>query len=173
MTEEAFKFTRASARSPFTGLPWPDGEWVEVEGELEICRNGVHACRAEALPRWIDDELWRIELEDVEDEVEGVLVARRGRLLDRIEEWNAQTSRELARSCAARAEEIARQHPDELLEQMARDVAAIAEGPDPSATALSMYCTAHAADVAEPRGYAAERQRQADWLLRRLGLEPA
>ena len=170
MIERAFKFTQAGARSPFTGFEWPEDEWFEAEGELGICRNGVHACREGALPRWIDEELWRVELDDVQQETEGVLVARRGRLVERIDGWNAQMSRELALSCAARARELVEARPEPLLLRMADDIGAIAEGPDPSATALAMYCTAHAFDVAEPGGYAEERRRQAEWLRTQLRL---
>jgi len=168
--EIAYKFTRSGARSPFTGFRWQVGEWVEVEGEIGLCANGIHACRVEALPRWVDEELWRVEVEEVEAELEGVVLARRGRLVDRIAAWDAATSRELARSCARRAREIAQAHPDPLIQKMADDTSMIAEGPDPSATALSMYCTAHAADVAEPGGYDRERRRQTEWLCARLGL---
>jgi hypothetical protein len=102
MSELAYKFTRPGARSPFTGFEWRRDEWVETEGEVALCANRVHACRAEALPRWIDDELWRIELDGVEAERDGVLVARRGRLVERVDGWNAAMARELARSCARR-----------------------------------------------------------------------
>jgi hypothetical protein len=171
VTELAYKFTRPGARSPFTRFAWPVGEWVEARGDVGLCANGVHACRPEALPRWIDAELWRVEVDDVEEEHDGVLVARRARLLERIEAWDAEISRELARSCAARARELADEHPEPLIRAMADDIAGIAEGPDPSATALSMYCTAHAFDVAVTGGYGAERRRQAEWLRERLQLD--
>lgn len=171
MSDVAYKFTRTGARSPFTGFAWPRGEWIEAEGNAALCANGIHACRREALPRWIDDELWLIELEDVQDEYDGVVVARRGRLLERIEAWDVSASRELARSCAARARQLADEHPDPLIRTMADDISGFAESPDPSATALSMYCTAHAADVAVPGGYWVERSRQAEWLRARLQLD--
>jgi hypothetical protein len=170
MSELAYKFTRPGARSPFTGFAWPRGEWVEADGDLALCANGVHACRPDALPRWLDDELWRVEVEGVEEEDDGVLVARRARLLERIDGWNAATSRELARSCARRARELAESTDDPLIRKMADDIEGIAEGPDPSATALSMYTTAHAFDVASPGAYYEERRRQADWLRDRLAL---
>ena len=170
MAEVAFKFTRPGGRSPFTGFAWPVGEWVEATGDVELCANGVHACRADALPRWLDDELWRVELEDVEAEHDGVLVARRGRLLERIDAWGPETARELARSCARRARELAERTEHPLIRRMADDIEGIAEGPDSSATALSMYTTAHAFDVAEPGAYYEERRRQADWLRERLSL---
>jgi hypothetical protein len=168
--EVAYKFTRPGARSSFTGFEWPVGEWVEVEGTVGLCANGIHACRVEALPRWVDAELWRIELEDVEVEHEGVLVARRGRLLERIEGWDADASRELARSCVARVRDAADRHPEPLLRRRAEMIPEIAEGPDPSAVALSMYTTAHALDEVVPGSYWDERRRQAEWLRDRLGL---
>ncbi len=172
MTETAYKFTRPGRRSLFTGFEWPVGEWVEAEGALGLCQNGVHACRVEALPRWIDDELWTIELDAIVDEQEGVLVARRGRLREQIEAWNKETSRELARSCAAVIRQLAAEHPDDrLLQNRAQMIPAIADGPDPSATALSMYTTAHAADEVVPGSYWVERRRQAEWLRERLQLD--
>ena len=168
--EVAYKFTEPLARSRLTGFEWPLREWVEARGALGLCANGIHACRVEALPRWLDDVLWRIELDGVEVEHEGVLVARRGRLLEPVEAWNAETSRELARSCAARIREFAAEHADPLLQRRAEMIHQIVDGPDPSATALSMYTTAHAIDEVVPRSYWEERRRQADWLRERLEL---
>jgi hypothetical protein len=172
VTQHAYKFTRRGARSPFTSFTWPVGEWVEAQGELALCRNGIHACRPEALPRWLNDELWLVELEDVEDEHEGLLLARRGRLIERIDAWNEDASRELARSCAAVITQLAAEFPDDdLLQRRALMIPAIADGPDPSATALSMYTTAHAADEVVPGSYWIERRRQAAWLRERLQLD--
>lgn len=171
MSRPAFKFTRTGARSPFTGYAWPRNEWVKADGDVGLCLNGIHACRVEALPRWIDDELWRIEVDGVHQEVDGVLVARRGRLVDRIEGWNAETARELARSCARRAHDLEATHPDPVVRAVARDVIGIAEGSDDeSDPPLAMFVIAHALELAVPGGYQAERRRQADWLRDRLGL---
>jgi hypothetical protein len=172
VTELAYKFTLAGARSPFTGFAWPVGEWVEADGEVALCRNGVHACRPEALPRWLNDELWLVELDGVVEERDGVVLARRARLLARIDAWNEETSRELARSCAAVIAQLAAEHPhDDLLQRRARTIPEIADGPDPSATALAMYTTAHAADEVVAGSYWAERRRQAEWLRARLQLD--
>jgi hypothetical protein len=170
VSDLAYKFTRPGGRSPFTGFAWPVGEWIEVDGELELCGNGIHACRAEALPRWIDDELWLVELEGVEVEQDGLLLARRGRLIERIEGWDAEASIELARWCVARAEELAATNPDPLVRRRAEHIAQIAESADPSATALTMYTTAHTYDDAEGTYYE-ERSRQAGWLRDRLQLD--
>jgi hypothetical protein len=170
MTELAYKFTRPGARSAFTGFAWPVGEWVEVAGKLELCRNGIHACRPEALPRWLDDELWLVELEGVEVEQDGLLLARRCRLVSRVEEWDSEASLALARWCVQRAQELAARNPDPLVRRRADHIAQIAESPDPSATALAMYTTAHTFDDAEGTYYE-ERGRQADWLRKRLQLD--
>jgi hypothetical protein len=167
MSQVAYKFTGPGARAPFTGFAWPVGHWVEAEGDVALCANGVHACRPEALPRWLDDQLWRIELEGVEEELDGLLVARRGRLLERIEDWNVETSRELARSCARRARDLADEVGHPLIRTMADDIAVFAEVPD---TPLAMYTTAHAFDEARPGAYYEERRRQGDWLRERLAL---
>jgi hypothetical protein len=170
MSELAYKFTRPGGRSAFTGFAWPVDEWIEADGHLELCKNGIHACRVEALPRWIDDELWLVELEGVELEQDGVLLARRGRLVTRIESWDAEASIELARWCVGRAQELAAKNPDPLVRRRADHIAQIAESPDPSATALTMYTTAHSYDEAEGTYYE-ERSRQADWLRNRLELD--
>ena|SRR5256885_1453185 len=49
---------------------------------------GHHACRPQDLSYWIDAELWRIELEGPLRERATQIEARRGRLLDRIDDWN-------------------------------------------------------------------------------------
>ena len=170
MTQLAYKFTRPGARSPFPGFAWPQGEWIEADGAIGLCANGIHACRPEALPRWLDDELWLVELDDVEEEHDGVLIARRGRLLERIDAWNAEASRELARSCAARVRELAERSSDPLVHGRAEMIAGIADGRDPSATALAMYTTAHTFDEVDGTYYE-ERRRQAEWLRERLQLD--
>jgi hypothetical protein len=167
MSEMAYKFTGGARRAPFTGFEWPVGRWVEAEGDVALCGNGIHACRPEALPRWLDEELWRIEVDGVEEEQDGLLVARRGRLLERIDGWDVEAERELARSCAARARELADDVENPLIRTMADDIATFAEVPD---TPLVMYTTAHAFDEARPGAYYEERRRQADWLRERLGL---
>ena len=58
-----FKFLAAGARAPFTRFRWPSpGSWVSApEDRAEVW---IHACRRRDLPYWLDDELWRVELEE-------------------------------------------------------------------------------------------------------------
>jgi hypothetical protein len=110
---DAYKFLRAGAVAPFSGFEWPQpagdvpGEWVETAAPAELCRSGVHACRESQLPRWLDEELWRIELDGDVIEEHDSLVASRGRLLSRVERWDAEAARAFAEACAWRAREHA------------------------------------------------------------------
>jgi hypothetical protein len=162
----AFKFLRPGRVGPISGVQWPEpGEWLEG-GAPDLCRSGVHALRVEVLPAWIAEELWRVEVHDAA-EFDGIIVGRRGRLLERLSAWNDETAREFAQACADRAPV---EGPELALARAADLVQAV---PTTSAGAEATtvgYMAAHAAEAAAPGGYAAERRRQAEWLAERLGL---
>jgi hypothetical protein len=109
----AYKFLNPGAVGLFSRLAWPvpenerPGDWVEAQGPLEVCRNGIHACGRDDLIDWIDSELWRIELGEPVMETEAGLVAHRGRLLSRVGEWDDDAARALARACILRARDRA------------------------------------------------------------------
>ena len=104
----AYKFLRAGRIGPFSGVPWPaPGEWLQAGGGARACEARVHACRLEDLPDWMDQELWRVELAgDVAVDC-GKLVADRGRLVERIEAWDAGFMGQFAEACALRARDSA------------------------------------------------------------------
>jgi hypothetical protein len=83
------------------------GRWVETQGALEAGSNGVHALRTRRLVDWIDDELWVVELAGEVEEVDDVLVARRGRLLRKVDAWDDGTMRDFRESCIWRARDLA------------------------------------------------------------------
>jgi hypothetical protein len=107
----AHKFFRSGARTLFTNLSWPlpaasgSAAWVEAgPGPLVPCRNGLHACRFEDLAHWIADELWEVELDAEWIRAPDALVARRARLVRRIEQWDApETRAQFSQACLARA----------------------------------------------------------------------
>ncbi|MDQ4058968.1 MAG: hypothetical protein M3124_07580 [Actinomycetota bacterium] len=109
----AFKSLRAGAVGPFSGFRWPrpdagtPGSWVDSGEPLEMCVRGVHASRSDHLPYWISSELWVVELEEPVIEQGHAVMARRGRLLRLVEEWNGAAGRAFAESCAASACELA------------------------------------------------------------------
>jgi hypothetical protein len=109
----AYKFLSAGAIGLYSGFRWPvpkngePGPWVHVDGRLVAGANGVHALTARELLDWIDDELWLVELAGEIDENEGILVARRGRLVRLVDSWTSATAREFAQDCVVRVGDCA------------------------------------------------------------------
>jgi hypothetical protein len=109
----AYKFLGRCARGLYSGFRWPTpangqpGPWVETQGALEPGSNGVHALRTSRLADWIDDELWLVELAGDVEEIEDMLVARRGRLVQRVDAWDEDAMREFREGCIARARDLA------------------------------------------------------------------
>lgn len=165
----AYKFLASGTLGPFTGARWEPGEWVEVEGPLEPCANGIHACTGDHLAYWLGEELWTVEVDGEVVDEGTVLVARRGRLVDRVAGWPA-SSLPFARDCAARAEELAREMPgDDRLAQLAEEAAYCAERGEALPWAiLAGYVAAVAADLREAGGFEAERARQSSVLAELL-----
>jgi hypothetical protein len=108
----AYKFLAAGSRGRFSDFEWPQpaageaGAWVDTHS-VEVCLSGIHACRVTDLLDWIDDELWLMELEGAVEEQESMVVAERGRLLHRIDEWNSAAAVAFADECAWRARGVA------------------------------------------------------------------
>jgi hypothetical protein len=107
----AYKFLRDGRLGPFSAVRWPPcGEWLQAAAggaTARTCVDRVHACRVEDLPEWMDHELWRVELDgDVRVDC-GKLVADRGRLVERVEVWDAALMTAFAEACALRARDAA------------------------------------------------------------------
>jgi len=161
----AYKFLSPGAVAPFTGFAWEAGVWVDTGGDPAVCRSGVHACTREQIPFWLGAELWEIELSGPIAEAERKLVARRGRLRTRFDDWPAAGA-ELAADCTRRCRDLAGR--DEVLAGYADDAALYARNGDVPCVA---YIAAHAAGRAGgPGAMLAERERQATWIAARLGL---
>jgi hypothetical protein len=185
VSRAAFKFLVPEAVGPFTSFRWPtSGAWVEVPGALDPCWRGVHGVEREHLVRWLQPELWRVELDGEMLRADTVLVAERGRLVERVDEWSAGLARELMEHCAARARELVNEHGgSQLLVDLAEQASGYLDGTyepdDPfQAAATGTYVVARAAGAAESMddgsahdvGFAAERRRQSLWLAERLRL---
>ena len=100
----AFKFLRSGAIAPFTRIPWQPGEWVQAVRAQE--GFGVHACRESDLAWWISDELWRVELDGRLYERATQIEAARGRLLDRVDAWDARARWEFGLACVFHARDV-------------------------------------------------------------------
>jgi hypothetical protein len=168
----AYKFLCTGSIGRFSGTPWPAaGQWLEAAGALDACVSGVHATSLDALSYWFEDELWTVELDGEILDLGTVLVARRGRLLERIEPW-PRVSPELARDCATRARTLAERTPGNArVEALAAEAAEHAElATAPRHAVIAAYATAVAADVLEPGAFDSERLRQSRRIATILGL---
>lgn len=163
----AYKFLRHDGTSVFTGFRWPlpnggPGPWVEAG--IDPCRSGIHGCRRADLPLWAGRTLYEVELDGEIVEEAMKVVARRGRLLRRIEAWDDAFRDEYTRACADRAHELARGASLESWD-------AVIEPSVPEGPALLGFVAARIAEeISGPEAYRAERDRQADWLAERLSL---
>jgi hypothetical protein len=161
-----YKFLAAGAVGPFTGFRWEPDTWVDAEA-LEECRAGIHACRTQDLPIWMDAELWEAELAGTILEAERKIVAERARLTQRIESWTPALAREFGRFCSRRTRERVGYVP--VLSGFAADVDNfVAQGRIP----IAGFAAARAAELRDgPDAYDDERRAQAEWLAGRLGLQ--
>ena len=152
----AYKFMRAGAVSPFSGVRWETGQWVESGPDKpQPCRQGVHACRPAQLPFWLNEELWEVELDGEIAESDYKMVAERGRLVRRVDRWDRRALRRLAESCAAQARSLG-------VSEIAADCEAVIER---GAYSLAVYFSSVAAERAGGEaGRLEERARQAQWL---------
>ena len=163
----AYKFLRHDGTSVFTGFRWPlpnegPGPWVEAG--VDPCRSGIHGCRRADLPLWAGRRLYEVELDGEVVEEAMKVVARRGRLLRRIEAWDDAFRDQYTRMCADRAHELARGASLERWD-------AVIEPSVPEGPALLGFVAARIAEeISGPPAYRAERDRQADWLADRLSL---
>jgi hypothetical protein len=170
----AYKFLRQDGINLLTGFRWPVGDWVEAQGPLAWCANGVHACRVVDLAHWLGQDLWLMELDGETLAAPDAIIARRGRLVERIGAWSGGVAQEFADSCARRAAALATGAPTAA--GRARDAAADAAIGWVSGAA---YVTAAVAgEVASgsragplyQEHFLAERIRQAWWLRDHLAL---
>jgi hypothetical protein len=167
----AYKFLRADGTSTFTGFRWPlpdggPGDWVDAPPDP--CRSGVHACRASDLPLWVGRDLYEIELDGEIVEQRTKVVASRGRLVRRIEAWDEEQRDAYTRMCADRAHELAGGASPPLEDWAAVIEPSISEGP----ALLGFVAARIAEEISGVEAYHAERARQTDWLVERLGLGP-
>jgi hypothetical protein len=168
----AFKFLSQGAVGPFSGAQWPPaGAWLEVDGPLEACASGVHACSRDALAYWLGEELWEVELGGEIVDEGTVLVAGRGRLLSRIDRWPAVSFR-FAAACGERARELCERAPENArVKGLATEVGEHAERAEERRHAvIAAYAAAVAADILELGGFDSERAWQSGTLAGFLGI---
>jgi len=101
-----YAFLHDGSRSPVSGVVWPRplgtaaGAWITAGPDLPP--DAVRGIRAEHLARWFDDELWHVELGGRLVDRGSYTSAERGRLLERVDGWTAETAEALAAEFAFR-----------------------------------------------------------------------
>jgi len=110
MNETLYKVTGPDGTAWHGGTgKWPlpqgeqPGDWVEVDGDLVPCKNGLHLCNDQTLIDWLGPVIWRPEYDGERLDTDNKIVVRRARLLFRVEAWNARTARLFACDCADQA----------------------------------------------------------------------
>jgi hypothetical protein len=87
-------------------LPTDDrpGEWMpKITGELIPCKNGYHLCgRLFDLVLWLGPAIYKAQIDGETIDCDNKIVARRARLLRRIDAWNNRAARLFACDCAER-----------------------------------------------------------------------
>ena len=172
---KAYKFLAAGAVGPFSGFVWPAPSagaqaWVEVEGALATSERGVHVCRPEELVHWIHEELWEVEFEGETQPGVDSLVARRARLVRRVDAWSEGGGTRFVVACGEHASALARTSTDASVRGFLDDAEICAGG---GFVALGALCAALAVtnlapDAERQRAYREERAWQAAWIAREL-----
>jgi hypothetical protein len=165
----AYKFLRSDGTSFFTGYRWrlPNGRpgpWLDAA--VDPCRSGIHACRVSDLPLWAGRALYEIELDGEVVEHRTKVVASRGRLVRRVDAWDEECRDTYTRMCADRAHELAMSASPALEAWDAVVEPSVPEGP----ALLGFVAARIAEEISGPESYRAERARQTEWLVDRLGL---
>lgn len=166
---KAYKFLLPEGLGVFSRFAWPlpNGEPADwVESEVRPCRRGIHACRPIDLPYWVTPALYEIELDGPIEEQEVKVVAPRGRLVRRIDAWNADMRESYGRRCFARAHELAAAAEGRLDGWAPSSEIALTES-----ARLGFIAAAIAEQLDGFDGHLQERGRQSTWLVEHLQLD--
>jgi hypothetical protein len=179
----AYKFLARGARAPITGRPWPrpgsslPSAWMQARGPVQLCREGVHACRPGELAYWLHEELWRVELDGEHLDGHDCIVAARGRLLERVDAWSeAGGAQRFAAAVRDHAASLISVRPDrERLQGYVDDASWHVRNGFDESPALAALCSAMAVakigpDAELEAAYRRERAWQSHWIVREMRL---
>ena len=102
----AYRFLGPDATGTISGFAWPmpqgslPGGWVVPPADGTT--SGVVAQRVQDLPRWLETELWEVELRGNVREGSTRLLAEEARLVRRIPQWNDAAAMKFGMACVAR-----------------------------------------------------------------------
>ena len=168
-----YKVLDAENRSTNGGRgKWTPGRWRTVSGPLVPCRHGLHLCRERDLVTWLGPVIWEAEVDGEVIEEPDKVVARRARIVRRVETWNERTTRLFAADCAEHVLPLfeARRPGDDRLRKAIETARAFANG---EATREELAAAWSAAGAAWSAARAAEREWQTARLMAYLRGEVA
>ncbi len=147
------------------GFTWPEpGEWLEVEGPLVPCENGLHVATPTQVLDWLSDALWLVEVDGETVDAGDKTVVRRARLVRPLP-WDSRVARVFAADCAGRVLPIfERERPGDDRPRKAIEAARAHARGDITLDELAAAWDAARAAAWDAAGYAAEdAARSAAW----------
>ena len=167
MKERLFKVLDKGRKAYHGGMgTWPNpGTWLEVEGPLVPCENGLHLCRERDLVGWLGPEIWEVEYEGERVDADDKIVVRKARLIRKLETWNERTARLYAGDCAERVLHIyEKRYPDDKRPREAIETARrYAEGKATEKELAAAWAAASAAARDAASDAASAAARDAAW----------
>jgi len=155
-----YKVTDANGYSMHGGTgKWTPGKWRSVRGDLVPCEHGLHLCRPQDLIHWLGPVIWEAEVDGEVIEQGDKVVARRARVVRRVDTWNERTARLFAAWCAEQVLVYAGPEHRDTLAETIRVVRAYADG---QATDAEL-AAAEAAAWSAARSAAEAAARSAAW----------
>lgn len=80
-------------------MVWEPFHWYEISGDLIPCQNGFHLCRPEDLLDWLQEEIWKGQVQRGWVYGDGKIVAEKARITWQCLGWNNRTARLFAADC--------------------------------------------------------------------------
>jgi hypothetical protein len=136
------------------------GKWRSVDGDLVPCSNGLHLCCTSDVLQWLGPAIWEAEHDGEIIEHGDKVVARKARLVVRVDAWNEQTARLFAADCAGRVLHLA---DDKRCDAAVLAARQYAFGMIDSATMVAAEKAARAATGKVPRTVAWDAAIAAAW----------
>ena len=155
---------------------WTPGDWWVVEGELELCENGLHMCDGEEqLVRWLGAAIFEAEYDGEIVRGDDKVVVRKARLSRKFDAWNERAARLFACDCAEHVLHIFEDaYPDDTRPRQAVETARrFANGQATQSELGAARTTARTAEMYAPEPATWAVARSAAWTAAEPAPEPA
>jgi len=153
---------------------WTPGRWRSVRGPLVPCQHGLHVCTRDQLINWLGPAIWEAEVDGETVDAGDKTVARRARIVRRLDNWNETTARLVMADWAEHVLPLAEADARETLECVIYTVRAYVLGGatqdelDAARDAAWMAAGGAAKDINWDATWAAARASERKWQTERL-----